>query len=346
MPPRRITIDDIARKSGASPTTVSLVLRDKPGIGEETRDRVLSAAQTLGYQRRPSRARLNDADVRTVALLFRARLRNPEETAPSVNAFYSWVLTGLEAEAKSKRMNLIYATVPVDERNDVAELPTHLLGQHLDGLLAIGPFRPATLMEFTTANGPPLVTLDGPASERDRSSVVTDNVEGTAVATRYLIERGHRNIGLLSPPLGMNANFDERASGFSRAMQEAGLPWSMGPIHDEVDSAVHSLFAEQPDTTAILAVNDAFALSTIRALARIGKRVPQDISVMGFDDIDLAAQLQPGLTTMAIDKVSMGRLAVELLDFRLAYPNAANVIVTLVPRLVVRESVTGPSKTG
>ena len=138
MSSRRVTIDDIARESGASATTVSLVLRDKPGISADTRDRVLTAAQALGYQRRPVRHRASAAEMRTIALLFRARQRTPEARAPGVNPFYSWVLTGLEAAAKAKRMNLLYATVPVDERNDITDLPTHLLEQELDGVLAIG----------------------------------------------------------------------------------------------------------------------------------------------------------------------------------------------------------------
>ncbi|MGN6032964.1 MAG: LacI family DNA-binding transcriptional regulator [Thermomicrobiales bacterium] len=347
MSSRRVTIDDIARESGASPTTVSLVLRDKPGIGADTRDRVLSAAEALGYRRRPSRMRATAGEVRTVALLFRARLRTPEDRAPGVNPFYSWVLTGLEAAAKTRRMNLLYATVPVDDSNDVVDFPTHILDQQLDGALAIGPFRPATLSRFASANGAPLVTLDGPSASREVSGVVSDNIEGAATAARYLIERGHREIGLLAPPTGVNANFDERASGFARAMQAGGLSWRFSPIHDDdVASAVHALWGARPETTAIFAANDAFALSAIHALTAMGKRVPQDVSVMGFDDIDVAGQLQPGLTTMAIDKVSMGRLAIDLLDFRLASPNAATVVVTLVPRLLVRETVAVPPEPG
>jgi LacI family transcriptional regulator len=343
MPPRRVTIDDIARESGASPTTVSLVLRDKPGIGVETRDRVLAAAQVLGYQRRPTRGTNAESGVRTVALLFRARHRTADEQAPGVNPFYSWVLTGLEAAARSRQMNLLYATVPVDVRNEIVDLPTHLLDQHLDGILAIGPFRPSGMAQLSRANGAPLVALDGPANERGWSGVVSDNIEGAATATRYLIDRGHRQIGLLSTGIGVNANFDERASGFARAMQAACLPQRMGAIEgDDVASAVQKLLAEQPDTTAIFAANDNFALSSIRALGQMGKRVPEDVSVIGFDDIDLAGHPQPGLTTMAIDKVSMGRLAIDLLEFRLAAPSAATVVVTLVPRLIVRESVADP----
>jgi len=343
MSSRRVTIDDIARESGASATTVSLVLRDKPGISADTRDRVLTAAQALGYQRRPVRHRASAAEMRTIALLFRARQRTPEARAPGVNPFYSWVLTGLEAAAKAKRMNLLYATVPVDERNDITDLPTHLLEQELDGVLAIGPFHAGALSQVMRAGGAPLVVIDGPATARDYSGVVSDNVEGAAVATRYLIARGHREIGIVSPADGVNPNFDERVRGFARAMREAGLPSARGTIQgDDVDPAIRSLLAERPGITAIFAANDAFALSAIRALAQRGKRVPQDVSIMGFDDIDVAGQVQPGLTTMAIDKMSMGRLATDLLDFRLGSPNAATVIVTLVPRLVVRESVADP----
>ena len=137
----KVTIDDIARESGASRTTVSLVLREKPGIGAETRQRVLAVAQSLGYERKsPASAEPGQA-VRNIALILRSRIRDKPDGLPGVNNFYSWVLAGVEAAARRARMNLLYTTLPVDETNDRSMFPDHLLVQRLDGILLVGSFR-------------------------------------------------------------------------------------------------------------------------------------------------------------------------------------------------------------
>lgn len=343
---KRITISDIARESGASPTTVSLVLRDKGGIGIETRERVLAAAQTLGYERKPVRRRDTPADVTTAAILFRAHTPNPQGGALGVNPFYSWVLTGMEAVARTKRINLIYGTLTVSNANDITDLPDHLLDQDLDGIVVVGAFDDDAVHELLGPTSRPVVVVDGPATSTTFDVVTSDNAGGTEISTNHLIEAGHRHIGLVSRVYGHNPNFDAREHGYLRAIERAGLQPVVGRISQwNADEALDELFAARPELTAIVSVNDQFALDIARALEKRGIRVPDQISLIGFDDTDHAIAFPPGLSTMKVDKVGMGRLAITLLDYRLQWPDAAPASVTLPPSLITRGSVAPPATT-
>lgn len=338
---RKVTIEDIAQHSAASITTVSMVLRDKPGIGAETRRRVLKVARELGYQRRP----LRSARDRTlnVAMIVRSRSRGHEELLPTVNAFYSWVMTGIEAAAQANRMNLLYATLPVDDDNRPMAMPDHLLSQSLAGMLLIGSFSPEVIDVVSGSRAMPTVLVDGPRVPSRHDAVGSDNDGGAYDAVAHLISTGHRSIAILGPDPGQDPNFAQREEGYLRAMREHDLvPCSIrlgqaGP--EAMTAAVEAAFIGNPELSAIFGCNDAFAIESMHALERIGRRVPDDVSVMGFDDILPAGQVSPGLTTMAVDKVSMGRLAILMLDHRLAWPEAMTSMTSLRPELRVRKSV-------
>lgn len=338
---RKITIEDIAQHSGASITTVSMVLRDKPGIGAETRQRVLKIAQDLGYQRRaPS---LHRERTLNVAMIMRSRSRGHDEDPPTVNAFYSWVMTGIEAAAQPHRMNLLYATLPVDDDNQPIAMPDHLLGQSLEGILLIGAFSSEVVERIDATRATPIVLVDGPSVPTRHDSVVSDNEGGAHDAVTHLIRKGHRRIALIGPDADRDPNFAQRTEGYLRAMRKHDLvPYSIrvdGGGSDAIDAALADAIPATPDISAMFACNDAYAIDAMRALERIGRRVPDDISVIGFDDIAPAEQITPGLTTMAVDKVSMGRLAVLLLDYRLSWPNAMPSMTLLRPELRERDSV-------
>jgi len=338
---RKITIEDIAQHSGASITTVSMVLRDKPGIGTETRQRLLKVAQDLGYQRRaPS---LRREQTLNVAMIVRSRSRSHDEELPTVNAFYSWVMTGIEAAAQPNRMNLLYATLPVDDDNQPIAMPDHLLSQPLEGILLVGAFAPEVVERIATGRAAPIVLVDGPSIPMRHDSVVSDNVGGAHDAVMHLIRKGHRQIAVVGPDADQDPNFAQRAEGYLRAMREHDLaPYPIridGAGPDAMAAALADAIAVNPGTSAMFCCNDACAIDAMRALERIGRHVPDDISVIGFDDIAPAEQITPGLTTMAVDKVSMGRLAVLLLDYRLSWPNAMPSMTLLRPELRARESV-------
>jgi LacI family transcriptional regulator len=337
---RKVTIDDIARQSSASRTTVSLVLRDKPGIGAETRQRVWAAAHHLGYQRRAPVAVAPGQGILNIGLIQRSRRRVVEIRLPGVNAFYSWVLAGIEAAARPQRMNLLYAALEVDDDNQPLDLPDHLLAQRLDGVLLIGSFAEATIAAVANHGTGAVVLVDGPAGSHHHDAIVSDNENGAYTAVRHLIDRGHRRIAYVSPEPQADPNFQQRRDGYHRALREFALaPYAAPMTADDATAATAQLLSRHPEVTALFACNDGCAIKAIRAAQGLGRRVPENLSVVGFDDIELAAQFTPALTTMAVDKVTMGRLAVQMLAYRLLWPEAAKVLTVLRPELVARESV-------
>jgi DNA-binding LacI/PurR family transcriptional regulator len=341
---RRVTIQDIALHSDTSVTTVSMVLRDKPGIGAETRRRVLAAARELGYHRRLPAT--DQGAVRSVAMILRARTGSPHEQVPAVNPFYSDVISGIETAARRERINLLYATLAVDVANVPYEMPDHLLQQELDGILLIGSFSAETVEAIARDRSAPTVLVDAPAQPSPHDAVVTDNEGGARLATTHLIGLGHRHIALAGPDLDADPNFRQRREGYRRALAEHGLQpryftsRSQG-MHAVGEAAVEALQAS-PEITAVVAANDASAIEVMRGVQQLGRRVPEELSIVGFDDIARAQEVRPRLTTMAVDRVTMGRQAVRMLQYRLAWPDACRLMTMLQPELRQRESTAPP----
>ena len=338
---RKVTIHDIAQHSNASASTVSLVLRNRPGISAATRRRVLDAARALGYRRRAWAREEIEREPLTIGMALRARNRPPDVASPVVNPFYSWVMTGIEAAARQYRINLMYATIPVDNDNRPLDLPHHLLDQALDGLLLIGAFAAETIAEVAGAGATTVVLVDSHSGSHRHDAVCSDNCGGAYEAVAHLINRGHRHIALAGLRQQADPVFAERREGYLLALGEHGLPgcaieYDVEP--GEVDATVRFL-ERDPEVTAIFGANDKFAIAALRAAWQLGRRVPDDLSVIGFDDIEAALHTTPPLTTMAVDKVSMGRLAVQALLFRLAWPDATTSVTQLRPRLIERDSV-------
>jgi LacI family transcriptional regulator len=338
---RRVTIGDVARASNTSVSTVSLVLRNKPGIGLDTRRRVLEAARALGYRRQaPAPANGTQATL-NIGLILRARARSPDVALPIVNPFYSWVVAGIDAAAREERLNLLYASLPVDRDNRPLDLPRHLLDQTLDGVLLVGAFGDDTVDEIVAGRAAPVVLIDAPTSTHRYDAVVSDNEGGSYDAMIHLIGRGHRQIALIAPHPGADPIFNQRRDGYLRALREHGLqPYTIDDVQapDDVGPALARLLQRQPAITAAFGSNDSFAIAALRAAQALGRSVPDDLSVIGFDDIEISGQTTPPLTTMAVDKLSMGILGVQLLSHRLAWPDAATALTVLRPRLIERRS--------
>jgi LacI family transcriptional regulator len=343
---QRVTITDIARKSGASRTTVSLVLRDRPGIGADTRDRVLAAAQELGYIRKAAVSRRPESDIRAVAILFRARIRSPYDRSLAVNPFYSWVLTGMESAARARRMNLLYGTLAVDSDNQITDAPDHLLAQALDGIIVVGAFSEGTIDDLLGERTTPLVLVDGPQGPQaplTYDAIASDNFGGGLAATEHLLAHGHRKVAMISRIRGVTPNFDEREDGYLTAMAAAGLAPVVGRISDDdAAEAVDQVFDLDPKVTALFCVNDRFALDAVKAAVARGCTVPDRLSIIGFDNTDHGIASEPGLTTMSVDKVGMGRHAILTLEYRMQWPDAAPSRLILSPRLLSRGTVAPP----
>jgi LacI family transcriptional regulator len=335
---QRVTMEDIARQSGVSLATVSLALRDKPGINEETRQRVIEAARTLGYRRRP----INDGAttaLQQVGVIIRARAGD----LPQTNQFYAPVLSGIDADCRRQQINLLYATMPVDEDNHPQELPRMLLEDDLDGLLLVGAFVDATIARLMQRRATPTVLVDAYSAENGYDSVVSDNFRGAYQAVAYLIRQGHRRIGVVGSQLNAYPSIAERRRGYLQALLDHDIsdPYFADShlTREEAAAAAAGLLRRAPSVTALFCCNDETAVGAMQAAQALGRRLPDDLSVVGFDDIDLAAHVVPALTTMQVDKVSMGRLAVQLLAYRVAHPSASGMTTVLRPTLIERQSV-------
>jgi LacI family transcriptional regulator len=335
---QRVTMEDIARQSGVSLATVSLALRDKPGINEETRQRVIEAARALGYRKRLSNDSAATA-LQQVGVIIRGRAGD----LPQTNQFYAPVLAGIDADCRRQQINLLYATMPVDEENHPQELPRMLLEDDLDGLLLVGAFVDATIARMMQRRATPTVLVDAYAAENGYDSVVSDNFRGAYQAVAYLIRQGHRQIGVVGSQPSAYPSIAERRRGYLQALQDHGIaePFFADShlVREAAAAAAADLLRRAPGVTALFCCNDETAVGAMQAAQAIGRRLPADLSLVGFDDIDLAAHVVPPLTTMQVDKVSMGRLAVQLLAYRVAHPGASGVTTVLRPTLIERQSV-------
>jgi DNA-binding LacI/PurR family transcriptional regulator len=343
---RAVTLEDVAAATGCSTATVSLALRNKPGVSRSTRERVLAAAQSLGYQRvsRPSTG--TEARTLDIAVVFRTWIGDEQHRSPVVTGFYSWVLTGLQESAVDQGAHLLLATIPVDAANEATDFPERLLMKPLDGIVLAGSFKPeiiSRVIALSAQHRPMVVLVDASDPDHRLDSVETANFEGGVEATRYLIGKGHRRIGWFGAMSEWEPNFRARRDGYEHALRQAGLT-TAGEFEPTADAtsatdAARQVLEAGDSLTAFVCSNDSFALALMRAAKQSGRRIPEDLSVIGFDDIDQARDAEPPLTTMAIDKLGLGRHAMYAIANRLTWPESPSMRIVLQPTLVERETV-------
>lgn len=340
---KNVTLADVAKRSNVSLSTVSLVLRDKPGIPSATRQRVINAAKTLGYRNKPRQASRTSSShpnkLHNLGLILKAE----SGFVPQANPFYSQVLAGIEEACRRRRVNLLYATVAVDENNVPVETPYLLSENHVDGLLLVGAFMGETLSHILGDEPSPVVLVDAYASHDQYDAVVSDNLNGAYHAVNYLIEKGHRHIGVVGSHPNAYRSLGERRRGYLLALRDHGLTdtyYADSTWHDEdVAEATFNLLKRNPQITALFGCNDHAVIAALQALHTLGLQAPDQISLVGFDDIDLAQHVRPALTTMHVDKTGMGRMAVQMLANRVEFPHSEQVTSVLSPRLIERDSV-------
>lgn len=334
--PKQPTLADVAAAVGLSPAAASLALRGKVGVAEETRARVVEAAETIGYRPATGMARQHRRPM-TVGLVIKA----VHGDAPEANRFYAPVMAGIEESCRLHRMDLMLATMPVDQHYYPIEVPRIVTNRTCDGLIVVGAHLSQTTAEVLR-NAPPVVLVDSYTEDDAFDSVATDNVGGARAAVEHLISRGHRNIAVLGTEPAAFPSILQRRRGYEQVMAEAGLTprYLDAPYWPPEPAALLgvSYLQGHPETTAIFCANDAVAIALLQAARQAGIDVPDQLSIMGFDDIDLAGFVSPGLTTMAVDKVGMGRIAVTLLAHRLELGKECVTQTLVRPTLVLRES--------
>lgn len=309
------SIRELARRSGVSVATVSRVFNTPEVVSRHTRQRILDLAVEIGYLPNESARTLATKKSHMVGLVWDTDHRRPGWRHP----FLQEILVALKTALSGHGLNLLMlashdAAGPDDEQRYVRAARRH----NLDGAVIIdnGTRDPAVLALGDAQV--PCVALDlrvvGPTS----TYVTSDNAGGAALAVRHLVERGHRRIATVTGPLRTWPGA-ERLAGFRAALAEAGLPLADGHVVegdfylDGGHVAMSRLLALDDRPTAVFVAGDEMAIGAIRAAHEAGLRIPDDIAVVGFDDIDVAALIPPGLTTIAQDKAGFGTAAAEAL---------------------------------
>lgn len=335
----KLTLADVALKSGVSVATVSLVINNKPGVSQDTRTRVLQVAENLGYPLKPAQASVRSIGLTTIGMVVKTEPKLP----PEANPFYSKVIIGIEEACRHHGIHLMFSRLPVDEDNRPLEAPVMLSSDTVDGLLMVGTFVDETITSIRNKHTPPIVLVDAYSDTESYDAVVSDNFRAAYQIVEYLLHKGHRHIGLIGGEANAYPSLRDRRNGYLRALKENNIPdtyvaeFNINRTHGYEETRL--LLQDHPQITALFGINDEIAVTGLRAAQDLGRSVPHDLSVIGYDDTYLAVKASPPLTTMHVDIVSMGRAAVQMLNFRVENPDAARMTLTIHPTLIERESV-------
>jgi LacI family transcriptional regulator len=265
---------------------------------------------------------------------------------PEVNPFYSHIQVGVEIECRHHDISLMYANIEVDKSNHPVSWPAMLNEERIDGLLLVGTFIEDTVGLLKRRLDLPIVLVDSYAPNSPYDSVIIDNGPGTVQAIQYLINRGHRNIGLIGTNPDSPPSILERHTAFERTLQAYGYSRAyIEPSQLTQESgydATCRLLERAPEVTAIFACADIVAIGVLQAARDLGIDVPADLSVVAFDNIDVAALLTPALTTIHVHKTWMGTLGLRRLLDRVADPGQPRVTLSVATHLIERNSVAAP----
>lgn len=326
-------MDDVARRAGVSKQTVSRVLNENPSVRPETRERVRAAMSELGYRPSPSARSLASGRTRVLGVIsFDASRHGPAS-----------ILTAINLAAREAGYLISSIALSLSDADTVMEAVDRLAAEGADGVIAIAPQQHTDKALADVAPAIPLVTLESHLGA-DTPVVTSDSAAGGRLTVEHLLSLGHSTVHHIAGPDGWLAA-EQRVLGWRGALEAAGAPVPEPLTGDWSASSGYELgrqLASRPDVTAVFASNDQMALGVLRALQEAGRRVPDDVSVVGYDDIPEAPYLLPPLTTIRNDFAETGRRALDLLVRRLR-GDAERGVQSIVPvELVVRAS-TGPA---
>ena len=327
-----ITIKDVARHAQVSVTTVSHVINATRFVSAGSRERVLHAVATLNYVPSALARSLKNNRTHTVGMMI----------PNSSNPYFAEIIRGIEDTCFDAGFNVILCNSDDDPRKQGQYIRV-LAEKQVDGLIVLSSGGDDELGAHLRNANMPQVLVDREVEHLSADLVEVNHESGGYLATRHLLELGHRRIGCITGPLQLSSAL-QRLQGHHRALAEAGVDADRGGLV-EADftsgggfTAMQRLLALTTPPSAVFACNDLMAIGALCAASSAGLRVPQDLSVIGFDDIALAAYSSPPLTTVAQPKHQMGELAARLLLQRIAEPGRPHQREILQPQLCVRSS--------
>lgn len=336
-----IKVKDLAARLNLSPATVSLVLNRKPGISEATRKRIYDTLEELGQTDLLSELQKQSDREKIQFIVFR-RKSNASSDTKYFNQVFSDIIEGIDVQAKTQGFSLMINYI--NEEN-IADQLAALSENACNGILLLATDMDAAFLRMFKKTRIPMVILDNYYESDDCSCVCMNNEQGVFLAVHHLKSMGHEKIGYIHSIVDVH-NFSERYYGFVRAMEKCGLPVDSDTTFS-IDSNAERLLEELTDAfrnckelpTALFADNDILAIHAIKALDSLNLRVPQDISVVGFDNMPLSEMLNPPLTTVDVSKYRLGAIAVRRLCELMHGDAADSIKIEINARLVARNSV-------
>jgi LacI family transcriptional regulator len=324
-----VTIKDVAEKAGVSQSTVSYVLNKKKKVKQITKDKIIKAAEELNYTPNLIARSLKTKKTNTIGIII------PDLS----NIFFAEIIRGIENITNKHDFTIILCCTYDDIEKEKKYLNT-LLMKDVDGLIVIGTTKTHHLLR--NVENLPIVVVDRKLGS-DFMSILVNNKKGGFLATNHLLERKKNEIYLFTGPLSSSTCFD-RMNGYIDALKQHGLDYNESFIlecelsYEGGIKATETIISEKRKFDAIFAGNDLIALGTINTLIKKGYKVPEDVSIVGYDDISTASIFYPALTTIRQPKYLMGIKAAELIIDYINKKIIENNHIVFEPELIIRES--------
>ncbi len=328
------SIRKVAEQAGVSIGTVSRVLNNKPGVSAETRKHVNKIAKEIGYFL-PKRLPKSAVQVNHIGVLTRPMLK----MLPA-DPFYGEVFHGIEQTCQQNHICVSYSKLePAGPQ--LPTLPAMLQNNRIDGIILMGGLPLELVQELEHRSEQPIVLVDNFYPKCSWDAVLIDNLAGSYAATHHLIAHDHTNTAMITGT--DHPSIKERQMGFRQAMRDAQLEgriFETKALNPEAGGlGVEQILETAPETTAIFCSNDLQAIGALSKLQELGISVPADISVIGFDNIATGEYTSPPLSTIHVDRLTMGQLATQTLIDRLNYPDRPVVKSIVGTQLISRKSV-------
>jgi len=326
------SIHDVAKEAGVSVATVSKVLNDYPDVSDKTRKKVNMAIELLKYQPNVVARGLVKRRSWTVGVLL---------TVPFTNPFVSELLEGIKTALENSGYDLVRLSTRFED--PAYSFIKHCRSRNVDGVVVFGEGRENKSIEELIHAEIPTMFIDTDLFGKRAGYITTDNANAIAMSVKHLYELGHRKIAYISGTLGP-AVANLRLEGYREGLRQCGLPYST--VHMEVcdysfdggSKAARRLLAQRDQPTGIVCASDMSAFGAIHEIEKHGLRVPEDISVVGFDNTYYAHVFKPGLTTINQNIYSIGIKSIEYLIAMIENPDYTPPVVTEPSHLVIRQT--------
>ncbi len=327
------TLQDVAQKAGVSTATVSKVLSNTPYFSEATREKVMKAVDDVGYIPNLAARALTTGKTNIIGVVFPYIYETIFEDVTVMS-----MLRGIESECRKRNHSILLSSPRIDEALDT-QFQMLVQSGYFDGMISLDSIQQTSFSEFAQENGIPSVVIGYHESEH---YVRCDDYVGSHDLMKHVVSLGHQHIGVITIPDNTHIGIDQRMNGIYEACRDAGIDVDTLSIAcgdfsiASGQTAVKDLLEQNPNLTAIVSINDRMAIGAIQHLQAIGKHIPDDITVVGFDNIELSQLIAPALTTVDQRPILQGQQAAQML-FNVLDKKSPEPVILEAP-LVIRDS--------